>query len=45
MEKMRMESLNLTSQNVEKIESLFPNCITETKDEIGEAEERSLILI
>ena len=35
MEKMRMESLNLTSQNGEKIEALFPNCITETKDENG----------
>ena len=35
MGKMRMESLNLTSQNVEKIEALFPNCITETKDENG----------
>ena len=28
MDKMRMESLNLTSQNVEKIEAIFPNCIT-----------------
>lgn len=36
MEKMRMESLNLTSQNVEKIESLFPNCITESRDENGQ---------
>lgn len=35
MEKMRMESLNLTSQNIEKIEALFPNCITESKDENG----------
>ncbi|WP_373104749.1 site-specific DNA-methyltransferase [Gemella morbillorum] len=35
MEKMRMESLNLTSQNVEKIEALFPNCITESRDENG----------
>lgn len=35
MEKMRMESLNLTSQNVEKIEALFPNCVTESKDENG----------
>ena len=35
MEKMRMESLNLTSQNVEKIETLFPNCITESRDENG----------
>ena len=32
MEKMRMESINLTSQNIEKIETLFPNCITETKE-------------
>ena len=36
MEKMRMESLNLTSQNVEKIGSLFPNCITESRDENGQ---------
>lgn len=36
MEKMRLESLNLTSQNVEKIEVLFPNCITESKDENGQ---------
>ena len=35
MEKMRMESLNLTSQNIEKIEDLFPNCITESKDKNG----------
>ena len=32
MEKMRMESLNLTSQNIEKIEALFPNCITESRE-------------
>lgn len=36
MEKMRMESLNLTSQNIEKIEALFPNCITESRDENGQ---------
>lgn len=36
MEKMRMESLNLTSRNVEKIETLFPNCITESRDENGQ---------
>ena len=35
IEKMRIESLNLTSQNVEKIETLFPNCITESRDENG----------
>ena len=35
MDKMRMESIDMTAQNVEKIGALFPNCITETKDEIG----------
>lgn len=32
---MRMESLNITEQNVEKIAALFPNCVTEIKDENG----------
>lgn len=36
MDKMRMESVDLTAQNVEKIGAMFPNCITETKDESGE---------
>ncbi len=35
MEKMRMESVDKTSQNVEIIGELFPNCITETKDASG----------
>ncbi|MBQ7366454.1 MAG: site-specific DNA-methyltransferase [Spirochaetaceae bacterium] len=35
MEKMRMESPDLTAQNIEKIGALFPNCITETVDENG----------
>ena len=35
MEKMRMESLDMTTQNIEKIGALFPNCITETVDENG----------
>ena len=35
MEKMRMESLNGTQMNVEKIATLFPNCVTETKGEDG----------
>lgn len=35
MEKMRMETPDLTAANVEKIGALFPNCITETKDENG----------
>ena len=33
MEKMRMETTDLTSANVEKIGALFPNCITEMLDE------------
>ncbi|MBE6953346.1 MAG: site-specific DNA-methyltransferase [Ruminococcaceae bacterium] len=37
MEKMRMESLDMTSQNIEKIGALFPNCITEAIDENGKA--------
>ncbi len=30
MEKMRMESLDMTACNIEKIGALFPNCVTET---------------
>ena len=35
MDKMRMESVDMTAQNIEKIGFLFPNCITETIDENG----------
>ena len=35
MEKMKMESVDMTEKNIEKIESLFPNCITEALDENG----------
>jgi len=35
MEKMKMESVDMTEKNIEKIEKLFPNCITETVDENG----------
>ena len=35
MEKMRMESIDRTAQNIDKIATLFPNCITETVDENG----------
>lgn len=35
MDKMRMESVDLTAQNIDKIGVLFPNCITETVDENG----------
>lgn len=33
MDKMRMESVDMTAQNVDKIGALFPNCITEMLDE------------
>lgn len=35
MEKMRMESVDMTARNIDKIGALFPNCITETADENG----------
>lgn len=35
MDKMRMESVDITAQNIDKIGVLFPNCITETVDENG----------
>ena len=33
MDKMKMETADITAQNIEKIEALFPNCITEMLDE------------
>lgn len=33
--KMRMESMDITAQNINRIGSLFPNCITETTDDSG----------
>ena len=35
MDKMRMESPDLTQRNVEAIGALFPNCITETRGADG----------
>lgn len=35
MEKMRMESVDMTAQNIDKIAELFPNCITEAEGEDG----------
>lgn len=35
MDKMRMESVDMTAQNIEKIGAMFPNCITETMGEDG----------
>ena len=36
MEKMRLETPDLTESNIEKIGLLFPECVTETRDENGE---------
>lgn len=30
--KMKMESLDVMSKNIDKIAQIFPNCITETPD-------------
>ncbi len=35
MEKMRMESVDMTTQNIDKIASLFPSCVTEGSDGKG----------
>lgn len=35
MDKMKMESVDMTAQNIEKIGALFPNCITESVSEDG----------
>ena len=35
MEKMRMESMDITNNNIESIGTLFPNCISERKDADG----------
>lgn len=31
MDKMRMESVNMTEKNIQIIEKFFPNCITENE--------------
>lgn len=33
MEKLKLHTPNLTEENIEKLASLFPNCVTETADE------------
>lgn len=35
MDKMRMESVDMTAKNIDRIGELFPNCITEAMDENG----------
>ena len=38
MEKLKMHSVNKVDENVAKIGQLFPNCVTERKNENGEVE-------
>lgn len=33
MEKLKMHTPNITAENVEKLATLFPSCVTETKDD------------
>ena len=42
MEKMRMESVDMTAQNIDRIAELFPNCITEALDEERSTPERKV---
>ena len=35
MDKLKFETPDLTSQNIDKIAALFPNCVTEMRDEDG----------
>ena len=35
MDKLKQESIDITEQNINSIGALFPNVITETKDENG----------
>lgn len=35
MDKLKMQSPNLVDANIDKIAALFPNCITEDRDDTG----------
>jgi adenine-specific DNA-methyltransferase len=35
MEKLKLHTPNITTQNIEKLAELFPNCVTEGRDEQG----------
>ena len=35
MDKMRMEPVGLAARNIEKLEAIFPHCITEAADQGG----------
>ena len=35
MEKLKLHTPDLTAENIEKLAQLFPNCVTEARDEAG----------
>ena len=35
MNKLKMQTQNFTDENIEKLANLFPNCVTESKDNSG----------
>ena len=35
MEKLKLHTPDLTAENIEKLTALFPNCVTEVRDEHG----------
>ena len=44
MDHMKLETPDLTAQNIEKIGALFPNCVTETVDENGKPKKPSILI-
>lgn len=38
MEKLKMQTTNMVDENIKRIGELFPNCLTEVKDEKGRPE-------
>ena len=43
MSDLKMHTANLVAKNIEKLTALFPNCITETRNEQGESKAWILI--
>lgn len=39
MEKLKMHTPDLTVQNIEKLAQLFPDCVTEARDDKGRLQE------
>ena len=41
MDKLRMETPDLTQANIEKLAALFPACVTEARGEDGQLDRKS----